>query len=111
MPWLAIRSLRYPKEASSLSSELDSRVFLSESWLRGSSGLSGRNCATAASTSEEAVLWVGGLSPYRLSSLALVEFFLRLGVGILHSMEKATQLVQGTPRLAASQRTWIGRID
>ena len=32
-------------------------------------------------------------------------FFL-FGVGILHSMENATQLVQGTPKLAASQRTW-----
>lgn len=31
--------------------------------------------------------------------------FLRFGVGILHSIEKATQLVHGTPRLAASQRT------
>lgn len=31
-------------------------------------------------------------------------FFL-FGVGMRHSMEKATQLVQGTPRLAASQRT------
>jgi hypothetical protein len=31
--------------------------------------------------------------------------FLRFGVGILHSMEKATQLVHGTPRLAASHRT------
>lgn len=34
--------------------------------------------------------------------------FLRLGVGMRHSMEKATQLVQGTPRLAASQRTYNG---
>lgn len=32
-------------------------------------------------------------------------FFL-FGVGILHSMENATQLVHGTPRLAASHRTW-----
>ena len=31
--------------------------------------------------------------------------FLRLGTGILHSIEKATQLVQGTPRAAASHRT------
>jgi hypothetical protein len=37
-------------------------------------------------------------------ALAAVVFF-RLGVGILHSMEKATQLVHGTPKLAASQRT------
>lgn len=49
-------------------------------------------------------MW-GGLSTYRLSSLALFWVFLRFGVGILHSIEKATQLVQGTPRLAASQRT------
>lgn len=49
-------------------------------------------------------MW-GGLSTYRLSSLVLFWVFLRFGVGILHSMEKATQLVQGTPRLAASQRT------
>lgn len=33
-------------------------------------------------------------------------FFL-LGVGILHSIWKATQLVQGTPREAASQRTFL----
>lgn len=52
-------------------------------------------------------MW-GGLS-YRVSSLALEEFFFRFGDGILHSIEKATQLVQGTPRLAASQRTWSGR--
>jgi hypothetical protein len=38
-------------------------------------------------------------------SFDLVWFFLRFGVGILHSIEKATQLVQGTPKLAASQRT------
>ena len=31
--------------------------------------------------------------------------FLRLGVGILHSIEKATQFVHGTPKLAASHRT------
>jgi len=36
--------------------------------------------------------------------------FLRLGVGIRHSIWKATQLVQGTPRLAASQRT-CGRVN
>jgi hypothetical protein len=35
----------------------------------------------------------------------LEDVFFRLGDGILHSMLKATQLVQGTPRLAASQRT------
>ena len=33
-------------------------------------------------------------------------FFL-FGAGILHSMENATQLVHGTPRLAASQRTCV----
>lgn len=33
-------------------------------------------------------------------------FFL-LGVGILHSIWKATQLVQGIPREAASQRTFL----
>lgn len=32
--------------------------------------------------------------------------FLRFGVGMRHSMEKAVQLVQGTPSEAASQRTW-----
>jgi hypothetical protein len=32
-------------------------------------------------------------------------FFFRFGTGILHSMEKATQLVHGTPSEAASQRT------
>jgi len=38
-------------------------------------------------------------------SFCLEDVFFRLGDGILHSMLKATQLVQGTPRLAASQRT------
>ena len=33
-------------------------------------------------------------------------FFL-FGVGILHSIWNATQLVQGTPREAASQRTFL----
>jgi hypothetical protein len=32
--------------------------------------------------------------------------FFRLGAGMRHSMEKAVQLVQGTPRLAASHRTY-----
>lgn len=52
--------------------------------------------------------WAGirANSPYPGRSFDLA-FFLRFGVGILHSIEKATQLVQGTPRLAASQRTWI----
>lgn len=35
----------------------------------------------------------------------LLDVFFRLGEGILHSMPKAVQFVQGTPRLAASQRT------
>lgn len=50
---------------------------------------------------------------YPLVSFDLVWFFLRFGVGILHSIEKATQLVHGTPRLAASQRTypWSGVIS
>lgn len=37
---------------------------------------------------------------------AVCVFFL-LGVGILHSIWKATQLVQGMPREAASQRTFL----
>lgn len=37
--------------------------------------------------------------------------FLRLGVGMRHSIENATQLVHGTPRLAASQRTYIRRCE
>lgn len=46
-------------------------------------------------------------STYPVASLVFscCWFFFRLGVGIRHSMEKATQLVQGTPRLAASHRT------
>jgi len=32
--------------------------------------------------------------------------FFRFGTGILHSMENATQFVHGTPRLAASHRTY-----
>lgn len=43
-----------------------------------------------------------------LSVSFLPAVFFRFGAGILHSMEKATQLVHGTPRLAASQRTCIG---
>lgn len=43
---------------------------------------------------------------YLSSSLDLcMLFFLRFGTGILHSMENATQLVQGTPNEAASHRT------
>lgn len=41
-----------------------------------------------------------------LDSFCLEDVFFRLGEGILHSILKATQLVQGTPRLAASQRTF-----
>lgn len=46
--------------------------------------------------------------PYPLSSsLPLIPdaIFFRFGVGILHSIEKATQFVHGTPRDAASHRT------
>jgi hypothetical protein len=50
------------------------------------------------------------LSPASLApsaSLARdVAVFLRFGVGMRHSMEKAVQFVQGTPSDAASQRTW-----
>lgn len=41
-----------------------------------------------------------------LSDSFLPLVFLRFGVGILHSIWKATQFVHGTPRLAASHRTW-----
>ena len=45
--------------------------------------------------------------PYLSESFALpAAVFFRFGVGILHSMENATQFVHGTPRLAASQRTY-----
>ena len=40
-----------------------------------------------------------------LSSSFFPAVFFLFGAGILHSMEKATQFVHGTPRLAASQRT------
>jgi hypothetical protein len=40
-----------------------------------------------------------------LSDSFFPDVFLRFGVGILQSIEKATQLVHGTPRLAASHRT------
>lgn len=36
----------------------------------------------------------------------LLWVFFLLGGGIMHSIEKATQLVHGTPRLAASHRTF-----
>lgn len=41
----------------------------------------------------------------------LLAVFFRLGVGMRHSMAKAVQLVQGTPKLAASQRTWGGWVS
>lgn len=44
-----------------------------------------------------------------LSDSFLPDVFFLLGVGILQSIEKATQLVQGTPRLAASHRTCKNR--
>lgn len=47
----------------------------------------------------------GRRTAHLLDSFCLEDVFFRLGDGILHSMLKATQLVQGTPRLAASQRT------
>jgi hypothetical protein len=43
---------------------------------------------------------------YLSVSFARACVFLRLGVGMRHSMEKAVQLVHGTPRLAASHRTY-----
>jgi hypothetical protein len=49
-------------------------------------------------------------SAYLSESLAFpaaVDVFFRFGVGILHSIEKATQLVHGTPKLAASHRTYV----
>lgn len=46
-----------------------------------------------------------------LSDSFLPDVFLRLGVGILHSIWKATQFVHGTPRLAASHRTWCCQSD
>ena len=42
---------------------------------------------------------------YLSDSLIFVAVFFLFGLGILHSMLKATQFVHGTPRLAASQRT------
>ena len=57
-------------------------------------------------------LWDGGMDgwtdrwPYLSESLPLPDVFFRLGVGILHSMLKATQFVHGTPSEAASHRTY-----
>lgn len=47
----------------------------------------------------------GGVCYLSDSRPLLAWFFFRFGAGILHSMANATQLVHGTPRLAASQRT------
>lgn len=45
---------------------------------------------------------------YLSESFALpVTVFFLFGVGILHSIENATQLVHGTPKLAASHRTYL----
>lgn len=45
---------------------------------------------------------------YLSESFALpVAVFFLFGAGILHSIEKATQLVHGTPKLAASHRTYV----
>ena len=43
--------------------------------------------------------------PAHLSESFDFPAFFRFGGGILHSIEKATQLVHGTPKEAASQRT------
>jgi hypothetical protein len=58
----------------------------------------------SASTARRGMRVSTNLSP----SLGLAWVFFRFGVGMRHSMEKAVQFVQGTPRLAASQRTWGG---
>lgn len=67
--------------------------------------------------------WLGATSPFSLTilfsnvlecdgvtdlseSFCLLPVFFLFGLGILHSILKATQLVHGTPRLAASQRTY-----
>ena len=44
--------------------------------------------------------------PYLSESLPLPDVFFLFGVGILHSMLKATQFVHGTPSEAASHRTY-----
>jgi hypothetical protein len=53
---------------------------------------------------------ISGRVMYLSESLlcALVCTFFRFGVGMRHSIWKAVQLVHGTPRLAASQRTCTG---
>jgi len=65
--------------------------------------LSSRSLAELGASSE------GRRQAYLFDSFCLDDVFFRLGEGILHSILKATQLVQGTPRLAASQRTWKTR--
>ena len=47
-----------------------------------------------------------GCDSYLSESLDLLAVFFRLGAGILHSIAKAVQLVHGTPKLAASHRTF-----
>lgn len=70
-------------------------------------------CAISNFTGEEGQVSAcrvvyGDFHPHLSESFAFAAelvFFL-FGVGILHSMLNATQFVQGTPRLAASHRTW-----
>jgi hypothetical protein len=49
------------------------------------------------------------MSTHRSSSFLSAVFFL-FGVGILHSMPNAVQFVHGTPRLAASHRTYSSAV-
>ena len=55
----------------------------------------------------------GGSIHAHLSSSFFPAVFFLFGARILHSMEKATQFVHGTPKLAASQRICyvLGRIS
>lgn len=46
-----------------------------------------------------------------LEGAALAWAFFRFGCGMRHSIWKATQLVHGTPRFAASQRTCRSRCE
>lgn len=46
-----------------------------------------------------------------LDGAALACAFFRFGCGMRHSIWKATQLVHGTPRFAASQRTCRSRCE
>ena len=66
--------------------------------------------------SQRIALWIALLSPYLSESFgpaAVLCGFLRFVWGMRHSIEKATQFVQGTPRLAASHRTcwWLCERD